>query len=163
MPWLKPEELFTWMALAATLEALPAALNAQLRAGAGLNLFEYTILVGLSATPDRTRSFGELSTFACGSASRMSHAVARLEKRGWVERAAHPDGGRALVLTLTDQGYAALVATAPGHVREVRRRVFDALTPDQVQTLGEAAIAILGAASPELVRMIEEETGRQEH
>ena len=156
VPWLDATELRTWTALVGMLEALPAALNAQLRSEAGLNLFEYTILVGLSDAPAWTRAFGDLSTFACGSASRMSHALGRLEGRGWIERAPHPDGGRALVVTLTDAGHEALVAIAPGHVREVRRRVLDPLTAEQVQELGEIARRLVGASNPELAAMLQE-------
>lgn len=160
VPWLDAGEKRTWMALAGALEALPAVLNAQLRAAGGLNLFEYTILVGLSDSRDRTKAFGELATFACGSPSRMSHAVARLENRGWIRRGPHPDGGRALVLTLTDAGYAALVDLAPDHVREVRHRVIDPLSPDQVEALGQIALELLHASSPELAAMIEERADR---
>jgi hypothetical protein len=45
---------------------------------------------------------------------------------------------------------AALVAAAPGHVREARRLVFDVLTREQVTQLREIAQALTGAASPEV-------------
>jgi hypothetical protein len=44
---------------------------------------------------------------------------------------------------LTDAGYEKVVATAPGHVEEVRRLVFDHLSPEQVAALGDACEAIL--------------------
>ena len=36
---------------------------------------------------------------------------------------------------LTDAGFAALAAAAPGHVEGVRRHLFDALSPAQVDQL----------------------------
>ena len=36
---------------------------------------------------------------------------------------------------LTDEGYEKLMATGPTHLREVRRLVFDVLTPEEVKAL----------------------------
>ncbi len=44
-------------------------------------------------------------------------------------------------------GRAAVEQIAPGHVAEVRRLVFDQLTPDQVDQLSRIATELLDAAS----------------
>ena len=102
--WLSPEQLHEWRSLMALLMTVPASLDAQLKQDAGLNLFEYHILVELSGAPERTRVLSELATQTRGSLSRLSHAVSRLEAAGWVERRScggagqahrsHPDRGR---------------------------------------------------------------------
>ncbi len=46
---------------------------------------------------------------------------------------------------LTDEGYAVLVAAAPGHVEQVRRILFDPLTPEQVRQLRAITGSILAA------------------
>ncbi len=38
---------------------------------------------------------------------------------------------------LTDAGHAALAEAAPGHAAEVRRRVFDLLSREQVESLAD--------------------------
>jgi hypothetical protein len=38
---------------------------------------------------------------------------------------------------LTDEGFAKLEATAPGHVEAVRTALFDSLDADQIRNLGE--------------------------
>jgi hypothetical protein len=43
---------------------------------------------------------------------------------------------------MTDKGFAAIEAAAPGHVEGVRRHVFDVLTSEQVRQLGEISAAI---------------------
>ena len=43
---------------------------------------------------------------------------------------------------LTDEGFAALAAAAPGHVEGVRTHLFDALTAQQVKQLGEICAAV---------------------
>jgi len=56
----------------------------------------------------------------------VSHAVARLEERGWVRRMDCPTDRRGQIAMLTDQGFAALAAGRAGHVEQVRRVLFDA-------------------------------------
>ncbi len=60
-PWLSPEQLREWKSLVALLMTVPAGLDAQLKREAGLNLFEYHILVELAEAPGRTRVLSELA------------------------------------------------------------------------------------------------------
>jgi len=66
-----------------------------------------------------------------------------------VRRERADDDGRGQVAVLTDAGYDVVVAAAPGHVEEVRRRVFDALTPEQVQALHDICAAIAARLAPD--------------
>jgi DNA-binding MarR family transcriptional regulator len=77
--------------------------------------------------------------------SRLSHAVASLEQRGWVERQACPTDKRGQIARLTAAGAAAVETAAPGHVDEVRRLVFDHLTADEVGQLRAIAAKLLPA------------------
>ncbi|MEV5975103.1 MarR family transcriptional regulator [Streptomyces sp. NPDC051921] len=77
----------------------------------------------------------ELAVLTNGSLSRLSHVVKRLEKQGWVRRTPDPDNGRYTLAVLTETGWEKVVATAPGHVEEVRRLVFDPLAQAQQRTL----------------------------
>ncbi|MCL6646237.1 MAG: MarR family winged helix-turn-helix transcriptional regulator, partial [Dehalococcoidia bacterium] len=113
-----------------------------LQRDAGLSLFGFLVMALLSEAPGRSRRMSELATLANGSLSRLSHLVSRLEARGWVRRERPDDDGRGQVAVLTDAGYDKVVATAPGHVEEVRRLVFDALTPEQVRAMDEICRAI---------------------
>ena len=53
-----------------------------------------------------------------------------------------PENGRFTLAVLTDAGWDRVAATAPGHVAEVRRVVFDPLTKAQVRQLKEIATRI---------------------
>ena len=68
--------------------------------------------------------------------------LARLEEAGWVRREACPTDKRGALAVMTDEGFAAIEAAAPGHVEGVRRHVFDVLTPEQIRQLGEISAAI---------------------
>ena len=102
----------------------------------------YEILVALSEAPGRTLRMNQLADLCQSSRSRLSHAVSRLEEAGWVRREACPTDKRGALAVLTDKGFAALEAAAPGHVEGVRRHVFDVLTPEQVAELGRISAAI---------------------
>ncbi|MGD9956476.1 MAG: MarR family winged helix-turn-helix transcriptional regulator [Candidatus Nanopelagicales bacterium] len=154
VPWLSPRELHTWIALSVLLEALPSAIDAQLKRDAGLNYFEYQVMAGLSDAPGRTIRMSALAAFASGSPSRLSHAVGRLEKQGFVVRRPAADDPRAVEATLTREGVAKMKECAPAHVREARRLVFDALTPAQVDQLGRIASKVLDTVAPETAEIV---------
>jgi DNA-binding MarR family transcriptional regulator len=149
-PWLSPEQLREWKSLMALLMTVPTSLDAQLKQDAGLNLFEYHILVELAEAPERSCVLSELAAQTRGSLSRLSHAVSRLEAAGWVERRSCGGAGRRTEALLTAAGWRKLQQTAPGHVREARRLVIDALTAEQLENLGAAARCIVAVANPEI-------------
>ncbi len=141
--WLTEAEQRAWRRLGAMTMLLPAALESQLQRDAGLTHFGYWVLAMLSESPDRSRRMSELAALANGSQSRLSHLVSKLEERGWVRRERVGDDGRGYVAVLTDAGYDKVLETAPGHVAEVRRLVFDVLSPQQVRALDEICAAIV--------------------
>jgi DNA-binding MarR family transcriptional regulator len=147
--WLSAEEMQAWLALASMFVRLPSALDAQLRRDSGISHFEYQVLAGLSMSPERTRRMSDLAAFAEGSLSRLSQVVGRLERRGWVRRTPDPTDGRYTLAVLTDVGWEKVVAAAPGHVAEVRRLVFDALTKAQHRQLRDIGRRVVRAIDPD--------------
>jgi DNA-binding MarR family transcriptional regulator len=145
--WLDEDEQRTWRTFMAATQLINEALDRQLQRDANMPHTYYVILVRLSEAPGRTMRMSELAARAQSSQSRLSHAVARLEERGWIRRERCPSDGRGHLAVLTDEGYAALAAAAPGHVEEVRRNLFDVLDPEQVRRLDEICSAIVYAGS----------------
>ncbi len=141
--WLSADEQAAWRPFIALLFRLPAALDAQLQKDAGISHFEYMVLSSLSEAPDRTLRMSDLAAMASGSLSRLSHVVSRLETRGWVCREACAGDGRYINAVLTEDGWAKVVATAPGHVAAVRKLLVDVLTPEQLTELGEISEHVL--------------------
>jgi DNA-binding MarR family transcriptional regulator len=133
--WLEPDEMEAWLAYVGGSTLLDAALDRQLQRDSGMPHAYYQILVMLSHAPGRTLRMSELAMATQSSQSRLSHAVARLERQGWIRRTPCPNDRRSTFAQLTDAGYAALEAAAPGHVRTVRKHLFDRLTSDQVRQL----------------------------
>jgi DNA-binding MarR family transcriptional regulator len=143
--WLSADEQGIWRSFVGACHAFFAAVDVQLQRDTGIPLAYYEILVQLSEAPGRTLRMTQLAEATSASKSRISHAVARLEERGWVRRKDCPTDKRGQLAELTGEGYAVLVAAAPGHVEQVRRTLLDALTPEQVAQLGEISGAIQAA------------------
>ncbi len=137
--WLDDGQQESWRAVVGLLLTLPAALESDLRRKADLTMFDYLVLASLSEAPERTLQLSALAAQANASLSRLSHVVARLEKRGWITREVCGDDARATNAVLTKAGWNKVVATAPDHVREVRELVLDALSPSQFQQFGTIA------------------------
>ena len=142
--WLSDDEQAAWRGYLAVLRHVSASIDRQLHVEAGLPHGYYQILAMLSEAEGRTLRMSQLADVTMTSQSRISHAVRALEERGWVQRAPSAEDRRGHTATLTDAGFAALVELAPGHVAEVRRLIFDRLTPEQVTQLRQIADAITG-------------------
>ncbi|MCX4233761.1 MarR family winged helix-turn-helix transcriptional regulator [Streptomyces sp. NPDC020707] len=147
--WLSDEEQRTWRAFMHATTLLEDHLDRQLQRDAGMPHIYYGLLVQLVDAPQRRLRMTELAMKAKITRSRLSHAIARLEKNGWVRREDCPSDKRGQFAVLTDEGYAVLERVAPGHVAAVRQALFDRLTPEQQKALGEAMLLIAEGLQPE--------------
>jgi DNA-binding MarR family transcriptional regulator len=140
--WLDPGEQRAWRAFVEASQLLFERLDRQLQRDAGMSQADYEILARLSEPEGQRLRMSELASCTLFSRSRLSHAVARLERDGMVRRQRCPSDGRGTFAVLTPKGRAALDRAAPAHVGEVRRQVFDHLTPAQVAELHRISDAI---------------------
>ncbi|MCD2466305.1 MULTISPECIES: MarR family winged helix-turn-helix transcriptional regulator [unclassified Streptomyces] len=134
--WLTDEEQHVWRAYLHATTLLEDHLDRQLQRDAGMPHIYYGLLVQLSQAPRRRLRMTELAKSAKITRSRLSHAIARLEKSGWVRRENCPSDKRGQFARLTDEGMEVLRQNAPGHVAAVRQALFDRLSPEQVKQLG---------------------------
>lgn len=147
-PWLTEPEQRAWRAYIEATTLLLDALDRAMQLDAGIPHAYYVILVRLSEAPDRSMRMSELADITRSSRSRLSHAVARLEDRGWIERVDCETDRRGQVAHLTDAGLGALQAAAPQHVATVRAAVIDRLTTEQVTQLEQIGGAIIDGLAP---------------
>ena len=141
--WLTTDEQQAWRAFIESTKLVVDALDRQLQRDSDMPHAYFEVLVRLSEAPARTMRMSELALVTLSSRSRLSHAVARLEERGWVDRTNCETDRRGQNATLTDAGFAVLAAAAPGHVATVRRTVIDALDDEQLAQLTEISRVIL--------------------
>jgi DNA-binding MarR family transcriptional regulator len=145
--WLDDDEQRTWRAFIAAFRLLFEQLDRELQRDAGIPHTYYEILVRLSEAPGRALRMSQLADRTDSSRSRLTHAVDRLEERGWVRREDCPTDRRGQLAVLTEAGMDTLRAAAPIHVEGVRSHLFDQLTPEQVgqlRTISESIQKQLG-------------------
>lgn len=143
---MNDQEQEVWRAYLSMTNTLRKTIVKQLADDAGMPLTYYEILVHLSEAPNRTLRMSALAAAAEGTQSQLSHAVNRLEERGWVRRERCEEDGRGWLAVLTEFGMDALREAAPGHVECVRSALFDALTARQQQQLLHIAKSVLDHA-----------------
>ena len=141
--WLDADEQRTWRSFLTATRLLFDALDRELQHDAGMPHAYYEILVRLSEAPERRLRMSQLAGCTQSSRSRLSHAVARLEQAGWVRRESCATDKRGQLAVLTDEGFAALAAAAPGHVEGVRKHLLDPLTAEQVSQLRAISEAVV--------------------
>jgi DNA-binding MarR family transcriptional regulator len=141
--WLTDDEQQAWRAFLDANAVLFDLLERQLQHEAGIPHAYYEILVRLSEAPARSLRMSELAEGSRSSRSRLSHAASRLEERGWLTRFECPTDRRGQIATLTDEGFAALAAAAPGHVAAVRAHMIDLLSAEQIGQLKQISRAIV--------------------
>jgi DNA-binding MarR family transcriptional regulator len=141
--WLTDEQQQAWRRFVEVLVKVPAGLESQLQRDAGMTHMGYLVLANLSEREDRRLPMSRLAKKASASLSRLSHVVARLEANGWIRRERDPEDGRVQIAVLTDEGYAKVVESAPGHAEAVQELVFDRLSQTQVRQLAKLCESLL--------------------
>jgi DNA-binding MarR family transcriptional regulator len=145
--WLTAAEQRTWRTFLEGVHTLLSTVEGQLQRESGIPHGYYEILVRLSEAEGRSLRMSQLAEASTSSKSRLSHAVTRLEERGWVERLDCETDRRGQFAQLTDEGFAVLAAAAPAHVQQVRRSLFDLITPEQAEQLRAIMVAVTAAGA----------------
>jgi DNA-binding MarR family transcriptional regulator len=150
--WLDADEQRAWRAWLYSAQLLLDRLDRELTHETGISHAYYEILVALSETEGRMMRMSQLADRCLSSRSRLSHAVSRLEERGWVRRQVCEEDGRGQLAVLTDDGFEALEAAAPVHVEGVRAHLFDQLVPEQVAAMRDLGETLLRHLDPNSLR-----------
>ena len=128
-PWLDLDEQKAWRTYLFTTTRLKDRLSQALEQNPSidLSLAEYEILVRISESENESVRMSELAQQVVHSRSRLTHTVARMEKRGLVARERSVADGRGRVAVLTTAGRELLEKAAPIHVASVRELLLDRL------------------------------------
>src|SRR3954453_5536842 len=133
--WLTDDEQRAWRGLVQMTSGLDARLQRELQQSSGLSLADYDVLVLLTEAPDGRLRMFELVDDLQWEQSRLSHHVARMQRRGLVAREECTTDKRGAFVVLTDAGRDAIEKAAPPHVDTARRLVFDGLSGEQIAML----------------------------
>jgi hypothetical protein len=116
--WLTEEEQRAWRGLLRMTSQLSARMNRQLQEDYGADALAW-------------------------EQSRVSHQLARMQRRGLIARTDCASDARGAFAVLTAAGRAAIERAAPAQVETVRQLVFDGLSRDQLTALTEVTASVL--------------------
>jgi DNA-binding MarR family transcriptional regulator len=141
--WLTEEEQRAWRGLLRMTAQLNARANRLLLQEYGISLADYEVLVALSEAPEGQLRVFEVADALAWEQSRVSHQLARMQRRGLITREGCATDARGAFAVLTTAGRAAIERAAPAHVEQVRQLVFDELSHEQVSALTEITTRVL--------------------
>jgi DNA-binding MarR family transcriptional regulator len=130
--WLNDDQQRFWRLYVDFQRHLERVLHRELLADAGLSSPEFAVLVSLSETPTGQLRARDLCRELGWDRTRLSHLVARMERRGLVRRRACADDARGSIVEITDDGRRAITDAAPAHAEAVRRYLIDVLDDDEM-------------------------------
>jgi DNA-binding MarR family transcriptional regulator len=136
------EQLRVWRDFLETTEALRTRMGGRLQSDTGLSTGDYTVLLALTEAPDQRLRSSELAARVGWERSRLSHHLARMQRRDLIRREECPTDSRGAEVVLAPPGADAFRAATRPHLRAIRELFVDALTAEQLTAAGEIAAAL---------------------
>lgn len=121
-------EFDAWRGLIRMRESVMREIDRRLAEAGEMSLDDYGVLITLVGQPERRLRMSALADRRLLTASGITRAVMRLERRGFVLREPDPEDGRASFAVLTDTGLAALRRAQRVHHAAVRELYLGRLT-----------------------------------
>jgi DNA-binding MarR family transcriptional regulator len=133
---LDPHQLGAYFAFMEASSLLDHHVEQHLRAEGDLSYVQFQLLARLAdARGELTMT--QLADGVVYSRSGLTYQAGLLEKAGLITRGPSSADERATLVTITDNGLALFYRVLPGHIRVVRRLLFDPLTDDDLHHLGD--------------------------
>ena len=142
---LTDDQKSAWRSLVLATHSIEEALDRQSRRDGGIPHAYYRLLVFLYEGRAEETRMSQLADQLGYSTSRLTHAIASLERSGWVTRERSAADGRVQLVSITDAGISIVRAVTPGQVREVREPAVGALSAEDAATLERLMTAIRAA------------------
>jgi DNA-binding MarR family transcriptional regulator len=133
---------------------LASQLNRLLVAETGLSDADFEILAALNAAADRRLRALALRCTVQWEKSRLSHQLARMQRRGLVQREDCVEDSRGAVYRLSDAGRAAVEAATASRTDAVRTYVIGPLTPSQLDALADISDVILHRLADDILHRL---------
>ncbi|WP_238019894.1 MarR family transcriptional regulator [Dactylosporangium sp. AC04546] len=128
-------QLVVWRSLMDTTNDLRRVLGARLLRETGLSPADYQVLLALSEADRRRLRSSELADAVDWERSRLSHHLARMERRELIRRDECATDSRGAEVVLTEEGARRFRAATAPHLRAVREHFADALSAEQIDAL----------------------------
>jgi DNA-binding MarR family transcriptional regulator len=142
-------ELAIWRALVDTTAKLRRILGVQLLQESGLSPADYQVLLALSEADGRRLRSSELAASIDWERSRLSHHLARMERRGLIRRDDCATDSRGAEVSITADGAGMFRGATAPHMRAIKKHFANALTPEQFEALADILQTLRDHLHPE--------------
>lgn len=133
---LEPRQLSAYFVLMEAVSLLQHQVEQQLRAEGGISYVQFQLLARLAHEADAL-TMTQLADGVVYSRSGVTYQAAQLEEAGLITRGPSPDDDRATLVTITPAGRTLVARVLPGHVQVIRPMLFDPLSDDDLDHLGD--------------------------
>jgi DNA-binding MarR family transcriptional regulator len=141
---LTEAEFRAWRGIPALNALLLRRLGGHLQEDSGLSAADFEVMVHLHWSEDEGGiRVLELADAMNWEKSRLSKHLSRMAERNLVSRRPCPSDQRGSIVALTDTGRRQFSEARPVHLARVRELFIGALTPDQIEAMGDIADAVL--------------------
>jgi len=140
---LSADETHIWRSLLRLSDLLRFRIAADVRKVSDLSAADHSVLLHLAEADSGRMLQQDLASSMYWSKSRMSHQLARMQRRGLVARVECPTDARGAFVVLTETGRAAIERAAPAHVETVRQLVFEDITPGELAAVTALTARVL--------------------
>jgi DNA-binding MarR family transcriptional regulator len=140
---LTPREERAWSGYRRMQSQLASQLNRRLVQDTGLSEADYEILAALNRADDHRLRALALRCAVQWEKSRLSHQLARMQRRGLVLREDCVEDSRGAVYRISDAGRTAVESAEASRTGAVRTYLTGVLSPPQLDALAEISAAIL--------------------
>jgi DNA-binding MarR family transcriptional regulator len=133
---LDPQQLGAYFALMEAAGLLQHQVEQQLRNEGGLSYVQFQLLARLAGAQGQL-TMTQLADGVVYSRSGLTYQAGLLEQAGLITRGPSPEDERATLVTITENGLALFGRVLPGHIQVVHRLLFEPLSGDDLQHLGD--------------------------
>lgn len=141
------DEWHLWRMFRRAQARLDRRIDGQLHRDSDLGLGEYGAIAAILESADLRLRVGEIARELGWEKSRASHLVSRLQGKGWLERDASHDDGRAAYVSVTSAGRREYLGAIRGHAAEVRAAFLDHVDLQEREMLARVLQRIVDADS----------------
>jgi DNA-binding MarR family transcriptional regulator len=136
------DELRAWRSFTETTDLVKRRIETELQQASGLSSGDYAVLLALSEHAEHRIRSSPLAEHIGWERSRLSHHLARMERRGLIVRQAVEHDSRGAQIVLTEQGAHTLRRASSPHLHSVQKLFVTALSTEQLAALESSMSAL---------------------
>ena len=133
--WLTPAEMLAWRGFVSNSSDLLNLIERDLKPF-GIDGGDYQLLAMLSETPDQKLKMCDLAERLRLSRSGLTRRIDGVLKAKYVLQVRDEQDGRVVFAHLTQKGFDFIKKGAPHHLKSVRSRMIDLLSPTEIHAFG---------------------------